>query len=124
MFGIPIDFILFGLTLLGVALFHRHTLVVALAGLAAIAIQRSRLQDSRAVPASRAFVSHLGHEWVISRQPALPAHGLRIAFSPFRKESRAGDPAQVSPALIGRAASSCSSWFGFFPVFSITSRAR
>jgi hypothetical protein len=34
--GIPVDFILFGLTLLGVALFHRHTLPVALAGLAAI----------------------------------------------------------------------------------------
>src|SRR5262249_17629963 len=34
--GIPVDFILFGVTLLGVALFHRHTLPVALAGLAAI----------------------------------------------------------------------------------------
>jgi len=32
-FGVPVDFILFGLTLLGVALFHRHTLYVALAGL-------------------------------------------------------------------------------------------
>ena len=31
--GIPFDFILFALTLLGVALFHRHTLPVALAGL-------------------------------------------------------------------------------------------
>ncbi|MEP6698529.1 MAG: hypothetical protein ABJB09_02260 [Verrucomicrobiota bacterium] len=36
MFGIPVDFILFGLTLLGVALFHRHTLLVALGGLIAI----------------------------------------------------------------------------------------
>ena len=34
--GIPIDFVLFALTLLGVALFHRHTLQVALVGLAAI----------------------------------------------------------------------------------------
>ena len=34
--GIPVDFILFGLTLLGVALFHRHTLPIALTGLAAI----------------------------------------------------------------------------------------
>ena len=30
--GIPIDFILFALTLLGVALFHHHTLRVALIG--------------------------------------------------------------------------------------------
>ena len=35
--GIPIDFILFALTLLGIALFHRHTLPIALAGLAAVA---------------------------------------------------------------------------------------
>mgnify|MGYP001199975195 CR=1 FL=1 len=33
--GIPVDFILFALTLLGVALFHHHTLQVALTGLAA-----------------------------------------------------------------------------------------
>jgi hypothetical protein len=34
--GIPVDFILFAVTLLGVALFHHHTLQVALTGLAAI----------------------------------------------------------------------------------------
>ena len=36
--GIPVDFILFALTLLGVALFHHHTLRVALTGLAAIVV--------------------------------------------------------------------------------------
>ena len=34
--GIPVDFILFGATLIGVALFHHHTLAVALTGLAAM----------------------------------------------------------------------------------------
>ena len=34
--SIPVEFVLFGLTLLGVAVFHRHTLMVALIGLAAI----------------------------------------------------------------------------------------
>src|SRR5262245_60419810 len=38
--GIPIDFILFGLTLLGVALFHHYTLQVALWGLAAITLYK------------------------------------------------------------------------------------
>ena len=38
--GIPVDFILFGLTLLGVALFHHHTLAVALTGLAAITLYK------------------------------------------------------------------------------------
>src|SRR5262245_53086542 len=32
--GIPVDFILFGLTLIGVAIFHHKTLQVALTGLA------------------------------------------------------------------------------------------
>src|SRR5258708_6546263 len=38
--GIPVDFILFGLTLVGVAVFHRHTLRVALAGLAVITLYK------------------------------------------------------------------------------------
>ncbi|MEN9725644.1 MAG: hypothetical protein RL434_10, partial [Pseudomonadota bacterium] len=35
--GIPLEFILFGITLLGVALFHHHTLAVGLTGLVTIA---------------------------------------------------------------------------------------
>ena len=35
-FGAPIDFVLFGLMLAGIALFHHHPLQVALTGLAAI----------------------------------------------------------------------------------------
>ena len=35
---VPPEFVLFGLTLLGVALFHRHTLPIAAVGLAAIVL--------------------------------------------------------------------------------------
>src|SRR5215210_2107276 len=35
-FGIPVDFIIFATILLGVAVFHHHTLAVALTGLAAL----------------------------------------------------------------------------------------
>ena len=38
--GIPIDFILFALTLLGVALFHNHTLAVGLTGLFSITLYK------------------------------------------------------------------------------------
>ena len=57
MIHIPIEFVLFGATLLGVAVFHRHTLPVALAGLASITVFK--------------FISgfdllhHLASEWVI-----------------------------------------------------------
>jgi hypothetical protein len=39
-FGISVDFVLFGMTLLGIALFHQHTLRVALAGSVTIAIYK------------------------------------------------------------------------------------
>ena len=39
-FGIPVDFILFGLTLLGVAIFHHKTLQVALTGLAVVTVYK------------------------------------------------------------------------------------
>ena len=38
--GVPVDFVLFGLTLSGVALFHRHVLWVALTGVAVIALYK------------------------------------------------------------------------------------
>jgi Na+/H+ antiporter NhaD/arsenite permease-like protein len=64
-FGIPIEFILFGLTLLGVALFHHYTLPVALTGLAAIVIYKTAFTGFKTGPGMAGFVSHLGHEWVI-----------------------------------------------------------
>ena len=36
--GIPIDFILFAATLVGIALFHHHTLPIAVGGLAIISL--------------------------------------------------------------------------------------
>jgi Na+/H+ antiporter NhaD/arsenite permease-like protein len=62
---IPIEFVLFGLTLLGVALFHHHTLRVALAGLTAIAVYKIAVTGFKSGPGITGFISHLGHEWVI-----------------------------------------------------------
>ena len=39
-FDIPVDFILFALTLIGVALFHHKTLQVALVGLATVLVYK------------------------------------------------------------------------------------
>ena len=62
--GIPIEFFLFGLTLLGVALFHAHTLKVALSGLVAIALFKILFSGFKSGPGVLGFASHLGHEWV------------------------------------------------------------
>ena len=65
LFGIPVDFILFALTLLGVALFHRHTLYVALTGLAVILGHKFLFVGFKYGPGFAGFVAHMGHEWVI-----------------------------------------------------------
>jgi len=62
--GIPIDFILFALTLAGVAIFHHHTLYVALAGLATITLFKLGFGAFGGVPGVAGLVSLLGHEWV------------------------------------------------------------
>ena len=64
-FGIPVDFILFALTLLGVAVFHRRTLEVALAGLAAITLYKLAFTGFKAGTGLGGLALHLHHEWVI-----------------------------------------------------------
>ncbi len=64
-FGVPIDFILFGLTLLSLAFFHQHALRISLTGAAAIACYQIMFTGFKAGPGLSGFLSHLGHEWVI-----------------------------------------------------------
>src|SRR3989454_2320838 len=63
--GIPVDFILFGITLLGVALFHRHTLRVALAGLATITLYKLGFTGFKTGGGIPGLLAHLHDEWVI-----------------------------------------------------------
>jgi len=62
--GIPVEFLLFGATLAGVALLHRHTLKVALAGLGAITLWKLLLTGFKDGPGLGGLAAHLGHEWV------------------------------------------------------------
>ncbi len=63
--GIPVDFILFALTLLGVALFHHHVLKVALAGLATISVYKIVFTGFKFGPGLAGFGAHMAHEWVL-----------------------------------------------------------
>lgn len=62
--GIPVDFILFALTLLGVALFHHYTLYVALTGLFTISLYKILFTGFKTGVGVAGLVGHLGHEWV------------------------------------------------------------
>ena len=63
-FGIPLDFFLFGTTLLGVALFHHHTLKVALVGLAVITFYKLAFGNFSGTPGLAGLLQLLKHEWV------------------------------------------------------------
>ena len=64
-FGIPVDFVLFALTLLGVALFHHHTLKVAFIGLSTIIVYKLVFTGFKSGPGLSGLAAHLLHEWVI-----------------------------------------------------------
>jgi len=64
-FGVPMDFVLFGLTLAGVALFHRHVLWVALIGLAVITLYKLGFTGFKTGAGLPGLGRHLLHEWVI-----------------------------------------------------------
>ena len=63
--GIPLDFVLFAATLLGVALFHAHTLRVAVTGMIVIALYKIMFTGFKTGTGIEGFAAHMGHEWVI-----------------------------------------------------------
>ena len=83
--GIPVDFILFGLTLLGVALFHRHTLQVALTGLAVITLYKLGFTGFKTGAGLAGLGQHMLHEWVILTNLLGLLLGFAILSSHFEK---------------------------------------
>ena len=94
--GIPVDFILFGLTLLGVALFHHHTLAVALTGLAAISFYKIVFTGFKYGTGLTGFALHMQHEWVILANLFLLLMGFALLSRHFEKS---GAPEEV-PAFL------------------------
>jgi Na+/H+ antiporter NhaD/arsenite permease-like protein len=63
--GIPVDFILFAATLLGVAMFHHHVLPIALSGVATIAGYKILFTGFKTGAGLAGFGLHMAHEWVL-----------------------------------------------------------
>jgi Na+/H+ antiporter NhaD/arsenite permease-like protein len=83
--GIPVDFILFGLTLLGVAVFHHYTLQVALSGLAAITIYKVVFTGFKFGAGIGGLAMHMQHEWVILANLFLLLMGFALLSRHFEK---------------------------------------
>ncbi len=63
--GAPIEFALFAMTLVGVALFHHGTLYVALTGLAVVTLYKLAFTGFKTGTGLMGLALHLEHEWVI-----------------------------------------------------------
>jgi hypothetical protein len=94
--GAPLDFALFGLMLAGVAVFHHHTLQVALAGLAVITVYEVLVGGFTTGVGLQGLALHLGHEWVTLANLL----GLLLGFGLLSKHfERSNVPAKLPRIL-------------------------
>jgi len=87
LFGAPVEFYLFGATLLGVAIFHRRTLTVALTGLAAILAYEGLVSGFPTGFGPSALGAHLLHEWVILTNLLLLLVGFEVLSNQFEQSN-------------------------------------
>lgn len=83
--GIPLEFVLFGLTLLGVALFHHRTLEVALSGLAAIVLYKLGLTGFSEGGGLAGLGRHFSHEFIPLSNLLLLLLGFSLLARHFEK---------------------------------------
>jgi len=95
-FGIPVDFILFGATLLGVALFHHYVLQVALTGLATITTYKILFTGFKFGPGIAGFGAHMAHEWVLLANLL----GLLVGFALLARHFEDSGVPEVLPRLL------------------------
>ena len=94
--GIPVDFALFALTFLGIALFHRHTLPIALAGLAVITGYKLIFTGFRDGAGLAGLSLHLTHEFSLLANLFLLLTGFALLSRHFEES---GVPDEM-PALL------------------------
>lgn len=86
-FGIPLEFLLFGAMLLGVALFHRRALAISVVGLVVIFAFETFVT---AYPTGRgiaALSAHAQHEWVTIANLFLLLIGFELLSSQFERSN-------------------------------------
>jgi Na+/H+ antiporter NhaD/arsenite permease-like protein len=107
--GVPAEFILFGLTLAGIALFHRNTLAVGLAGLALITAYKLAFTGFKSTPGFTGLALLLAHEWVILANLFLLLTGFALLSRHFE---RSRVPDEMSALLPD-------GWLGGFALLAI-----
>ena len=62
--SVPVEFLIFGATLLGVAILHRQALPIAAAGLAVVLAYQGVIGEFPGGPGAAGLARHFAHEWV------------------------------------------------------------
>jgi Na+/H+ antiporter NhaD/arsenite permease-like protein len=91
--ALPIEFVLFGATLVGVAVLHRHSLAVALTGLVVITIYKLA---SGGLDGLAGLAAHFAHEWVVLSNLFL----LLLGFAVLARHFEHSAIADVLPRLL------------------------
>jgi Na+/H+ antiporter NhaD/arsenite permease-like protein len=92
----PVEFLLFGATLLGVALFHRHVLGIALGGLACITVYKLVATGFDGTAGLAGLLGHLLHEWVIVAN----LFGLLVGFALLAEHFEHSKAPRVLPSVL------------------------
>ncbi len=82
---VPVEFILFGLILAGVALFHHHTFGIAVTGVTVITLYKIFASPFAAGEGLLGFWLHLNHEWVIVVNLGLLLLGFALLANHFER---------------------------------------
>lgn len=107
--GVPVDFVLFALTLVGVALFHERVLQVALTGLVVIVAYQWIFTGFKTGAGLGGFAAHMAHESVI----LLNLLGLLLGFALLSNHfERSHVPEALPKVLPG-------GWMGGFALLAI-----
>ena len=85
--GLPVEFILFGLMLVGVALLHHFALQVSLAGLAVILGYEALVTEFPTGSGLAALAEHASHEWVIITNLLLLLIGFELLSNQFERSN-------------------------------------
>lgn len=87
--GVPIEFFLFGVTLMGVAIFHKHALWVSLAGLVTTIIHKVAFTGFTEGTGLIGLGAHFGHEWVALTNLMMLLVGFAIVAHHFEESNLA-----------------------------------
>src|SRR5687768_16279419 len=80
---VPVEFVLFGLMLLAVVLFHKRALVISLVGLFVILTYETFVSTFPTGTGAGALLVHLAHEWVTLTNLLLLLVGFEMLASHF-----------------------------------------